>query len=139
MKVYILTVTKERCFGNGSKIVVDDVYLGAYKGLEIAKDAIRDYLPPTGDFRKESARDCRTVNNVVYTERYEDRYSVGDSDIYYIIEKDFSVPEIKENEDLKKRVKNLEKEIEELKSKQSGGFHTEPVEKKEAKSHVKFW
>lgn len=147
MKVYILTVDKKRSFGN-TKILVDDVYVGTYKGFEIAKEAIytelNNVMGPADDFRRVSANEHRGTDNIVYIARYEDRNSSGNSNTYYIRELEFSVPEVKENNDLKKEIEDLRKEIKDLKNKVSNGnkpaYREEPIkEKEEKKSNVKFW
>lgn len=132
MKIYILTKDSTRCFGDGTELHFNDRFICICTDLNAAKRAIDRHMEPYTNFREKSRE--------LYGREYVDRYDAGDSEIFRIRVKEIDdIPEVKENEDLKKRVKNLEREIEELKSKQSGGFHTEPVEKKEEKSHVKFW
>ena len=145
MKVYILTKDSIRRFVNGTELHFNDQFIGICTDLNTAKRVI-DHQAGLTCFREKSSRTGgSSYDEEVYAREYVDQYDTGDSNIYRVFEKKIDdAPEIKENEDLKKRVKNLEKEIEELKSNQSGfttkeSFHTEPVEKKEAKSHVKFW
>lgn len=146
MKIYILTKDSTRCFGDGTELHFNDRFICICADLNTAKRAIDRHMDPYTNFREKSSFNGGMVyDGEVYGREYVDRYDTGDSEIFRVRVKEIDdIPEVKENEDLKKRVKNLEKEIENLKSKQSGfttkeSFHTEPVEKKEAKSHVKFW
>ena len=147
MKVYILTKDSTRRFDNGTELHFNDQFICICADPNTAKRVIDRKMLCCVDFREKSSHSGRVpYDEEVYVREYEDISYTGDSEIFRIRVKEIDdIPEIKENEDLKKRVKNLEKEIEELKKSQKQGFttkesfHSEPVAKKEAKSNVKFW
>ena len=139
MKIYILTVTKERAI-ESSKIVVENEFIDTFPSLSQAKDFIEDLKDE--NFYRNSSRPMKSPSGIVYRVCYEDRYSTGDSNTYYIYEKEFGVPEIEENEDLKKSIKKLKKEIEELKASQNKGFTTKEAfhtESTRETKKVNFW
>ena len=148
MKIYILTKDATMRFSNGTELHFNDQFICICTDLDTAKRAIDRKMEHDANFREKSSSNGRSYDEVVYAREYVDCYGTGDSVIFRVIEKEIDdVPEIKENEDLKKRVKDLEKKIDGLKTRLNSltgfttkeGFHTGPVEKKETKSNVKFW
>lgn len=146
MKIYILTKDSTRCFGDGTELHFNDRFICICTDLNTAKRAIDRHMEPYTNFREKSSFNGGMVyDREVYGREYVDRYDTGDSEIFRIRVKEIDdIPEVKENSELKKKIKELELRVEYLdgyiKAKGSVPVYKEKSsEKKEEKSYVNRW
>ena len=147
MKIYILTKDSTRCFSNGTELHFNDQFVCICTDLNTAKKTIDHKMLCCVDFREKSSYTGRSpYDEEVYTREYEDIRYTGDSEIFRIRVKEIDdIPEVKENEGLKKSVKDLEKQVVDLKTRlntltgSSATFKEKSSEKKEETSYVRKW
>ena len=145
MILYILLCDHSRVFGD-TRITDENGFIGAYTNLDQAKGMIKSVAPSGYYETHQIFYDSIAVRGVevIYEEKYCERYSSDNFNRYKIISYEYQVKEIIENEELKKRIKKLEEEVNSLKKPASTGKYTtqetpKPTTKKEEKPHVRFW
>lgn len=147
MKIFVVVVDKRRSpEGIDLDVTMCDKYLMTFTSLPDAKDYIEGVARRSNRFREKSiGLSPKYSYPVMYYAEYVDVSNERNKDIYKIIEDTLDdVPDLKETEELKNSIKNLQAEIKDLKKKVSNGdkpvYREEPIKEKEAKrSNVKFW
>ena len=146
MKVYILVKDTTTCFSNGTELHFNDQFIHICTDLDTAKRSIDCQMEHDTVFRAKSGSNGGFYDSFVYARKYVDRYNSGNSVIFRVIEKEIDdIPEVEENDKLKKSVKDLEKQVVDLKARlnsltgSKATFKTESSENKEEKSYVNRW